>query len=100
MDYFKLPTGYRCIVPASAGSQTTIYAYNLRERDTYDLVGYEWVKTRHVTYNYDQDLSSYLCLTQEKLVPTSTLDVFVLPATLLVICFFNLILKMFMGVRR
>lgn len=100
MDYFKLPTGYRCIVPASSTSQTQLFAYNNRERDTYDLVGFDWVKTRHVTYTYDQDLSSYLCLNQEKLVPTPVLEAFVLPAAIFVICFFNLILKMFMGVRR
>ena len=100
MDYFKLPENYQCIVPASTSSQTSIYAYNARERDQYDLVGYNWVKTRHQTYNYDQDLSTLICLNQEKLVPTDTLNSFILPATIFVICFFNLILKMFMGVRR
>lgn len=100
MDYFKLPTGYACIVPASTTSQTTIYAYNSRERDRYDLIGFDWVKTQHTTYNNPQDLSSYLCLSQEKLVPTDTLNLCILPATILVLCFFNLILKMFMGVRR
>lgn len=100
MDYFKLPTGYRCIVPASATTQNSIYAYNLRERDTYDLVGFDWVKTRHNTYTYDQDLSQYICLTQEKLVPTDVMSNFILPAVILVVVFFGLILKMFMGVKR
>ena len=100
MAYFELPTGYRCLTPASATSEQTIYAYNSRERDTYDLIGFDWVKTRHLTYNYDQDLSSYQCLTQSKLVPTTVLQSMILPATLIVICFFTIILNMFMGVRR
>lgn len=97
---FELPTGYQCIIPASTTSQTTIYAYNLRERDRYDLIGFDWVKTQHNSFNVNQDLSSYICLTQEKLVPTDALLGFVLPATLIVLAFFNIILKMFMGVRR
>lgn len=97
---FELPTGYSCIVPASATSSSTIYAYTSRSRDTFDLLGFDWVKTRHVTYNYDQDLSSYLCLDQSKLVPTSVLESFVLPATLIVLCFFAIIIKMYMGVKR
>lgn len=97
---FKLPTGYQCIVPAYSSAQNSLYAYNSRSRDTYDLIGTDWVRTRRLTYSYDQDLSGFDCLSMDKLVPTDITFMLVLPATILVICFFNLILKMFMGVRR
>lgn len=97
---FELPTGYSCIVPASTTSQTTIYAYNRRIRDRFDLIGFDWVKTQTTSYSYDQDLSSLLCLTQEKLVPTDVGVHFVLPAVILVLAFFSVVMKMFMGVRR
>lgn len=97
---FKLPTGYECIVPVVAGSETQIYAYDARRRDTYDLINFEWIKTRHITTNYDQDLSSFDCLPLDTLVPNSIRASFVLPSVIIVLCFFYLILKMFMGVRR
>lgn len=98
MAYFELPTNYQCIVPNATDTQ--FYAYNSRSRDTYVLTGFDWRLTAHASFNYDQDLSQYNCYTAEKLVPTSVLLSFVLPATLFVLCFFALILKMFMGVKR
>lgn len=98
MDYFKLPTGYDCIVPNATDTQ--FYAYNRRVRDTFVLTGFDWRLNTHTTFNYDQDLSQYNCYSGEKLVPTSVLTSCILPATIIVLCFFSLILKMFMGVRR
>lgn len=97
---FEIPQGYSCVVPAYSSASNSLYAYNSRVRDTYDLIGFNWVRTRHLTTNYDQDLSSYECLTVDKVVPSEVLVHFVLPATLIVLCFFALIIKMFMGVRR
>lgn len=97
---FDLPSGYSCVVPAFSGATNSLYAYTSRSRDTFDLVGFNWVKTRHITYNYDQDLSSYVCLTVDKVIPSEVQVGFILPATIIVLCFFNIILKMFMGVRR
>lgn len=97
---FKLPTGYDCIVPVVAGSETQVYAYDARRRDTYDLINFEWVKTRHITYNANQDLSSYDCLSNDILVPNSIRVSFILPATLFILAFFTIIIKIFMGVRR
>lgn len=98
MDYFKLPTGYDCIVPNA--SDTQFYAYKSRARDTYVLTGYDWRLNTHTTTNYDQDLTQYNCYVSDKLVPTSVLNNMILPAVIVVLCFFSLVLKMFMGVRR
>ena len=98
MAYFELPTNYQCIVPNATDTQ--FYAYNSRTRDTFVLTGYEWRLNTHVSFNYDQDLSQYNCYTSEKLVPTSVLNSFVLPSCIIVLCFFALIIKMFMGVKR
>lgn len=97
---FNLPEGYSCIVPASATSDTTLYAYKSRQRDTYDLIGFDWVKTRQVDYTYNVDLSGYFCLDSTTVVPSSIKAQFILPASLFVLAFFAIILKMFMGVRR
>lgn len=92
---FELPDTYNCLVPTT--SQTQIYAYTSRSRDTYDLVGFDWVLTRHVSYNYDQDLSQYNCLDTTHVVPASIKVEFVLPAMLFVLYFFYVVYGVIMG---
>lgn len=95
---FELPDSYDCLVPTS--SQTEVNAYTARSRDTYDLVGFDWVRTRHIVYNYDQDLTQYVCLDTTHVVPASIKVQFVLPAMLFVLYSFYLIFGSIMGALR
>lgn len=92
---YAVPTGYNCIT-TSGGNQLT--AYTNTSRDVYTLIGYDWVRTSHTTGS--QNYSSLVCYTGEKLVPADIQIQFVLPATLILLAFFHVILNMFMGVRR
>lgn len=92
---FAVPSGYDCIT-TSGGN--TLSAYGGGFRDTYTLIGFDWVKTAHSNYNYGYGDS--VCYAGDKIIPSSIQAEFILPAVIIVLCFFKLILNMFMGVRR
>lgn len=94
MKYFKRPTNYQCVVRQS---DDTLYAYNGYTRDTYTLINWEWKKTyTHSSSSYF-NYNGYICLSDEYVVPNQTMNFFILPAVLIVLCLFKVIMNMFMG---
>lgn len=92
---FEVPTGYNCITTSGG---TTLTAYTNTYRDTYTLIGFDWVRTQRTTGN--QNYSTLVCYEGSKIIPSNVQAEFILPATIIVLCLFKLILNMFMGVRR
>lgn len=99
MNYFELPTGYNCLQVSSTGSQVTARSSNYS--DTYILNGFKWVQVDRVYYNgsYHSNSCTYN-YTDKYFVPPNLQSAFVLPATIIVLAFFTIIYKMFMGIRR
>lgn len=93
---FELPTGFDCIVPSDHGY--TITAYTPTQRSTYQLIGFDWVETNR--YYTTQSYSNVYCYTGPIMVPADVKVQFVLPAVIIVLCFFHVIMNMYMGVRR
>lgn len=92
---FEVPSGYDCITTSGG---TTLTAYTNNSRDTFTLIGFDWVKTQH--YTGSQNYSNLVCYEGAKIIPSSVQVEFVLPAVIIMLCFFKVILNMFMGVRR
>lgn len=92
---FEIPTGFNCITTSGG---TTLTAYKTNSRSTYTLIGFDWVETARTTGT--QNYSTLVCYQGSKLIPSSVMVEFVLPATLIMLAFFGVILNMFMGVRR
>lgn len=99
MNYFELPTGYNCLQVSGTGQQVTARTSNYS--DTYILNGFKWVQIDRVYYNgsYHSNSCSFN-YTDKYFVPPSLQSAFVLPATIIVLAFFTVIYKMFMGIRR
>ena len=98
MNYFELPTGYNCLQVSTLGNMITARTSNYS--DTYILNGFKWVQ---VERNYFSGHYSNTCtynFTEKYFVPPSLQSAFVLPATIIVLAFFTVIYKMFMGIRR
>lgn len=92
---YELPTGYQCITRSNDGNY--LYAYNSNIRDTYGINGFSWQK---ISTNYNSSLpNSSVCLESPQ-YPNQFAQSLILPATLIVLAFFKIILNMFMGVRR
>lgn len=99
MDYFNLPSGYACITRQN--DDTLIGHYSgYYTRDTLTLINWKWVKTSTSTSTYPSHPSNYSCLNLSRYVPNSTMNALILPAVIIVLCLFKVIMNMFMGVRR
>lgn len=94
---FELPTGYECLVPSAQGY--TVTAYKPNQRSTYQLIGFDWIETARV-YSTSLTYPTVACYEQSQLVPADVKVQFILPAVLIILCFFKVIMNMFMGVRR
>jgi len=94
---FKLPSGYDCIQVYSGGSLISARKYG--SQDTYALNGFDWVQIDHADTSHYSSSCSYNYPGQY-FVPGSIQAFFVLPATIIVLAFFTVIYKMFMGIRR
>lgn len=97
MDMFKLPTGYDCIQVYSGGNLISARKYG--SQDTFALNGFNWVQIDHADTSHYSSSCSYNYI-GEYFVPGSIQAFFVLPATIIVLAFFTVIYKMFMGIRR
>lgn len=92
---YELPSGYSCVTRSNDGSY--LYGYNSGVRDTYTINGAKWQK---ISTSYSSSLpNSPVCLSGNQF-PASFFPSLILPATLIVLAFFKVILNMFMGVRR
>ena len=94
---FKLPSGYDCIQVYSGGSLISARKYG--SQDTFALNGVDWVQIDHADTSHYSSSCSYNYPGQY-FVPGSIQAFFVLPATIIVLAFFTVIYKMFMGIRR
>lgn len=94
---FKLPSGYDCIQVYSGGSLISARKYG--SQDTFALNGFDWVQIDHADTSHYSSSCSYNYPGQY-FVPGSIQAFFVLPATIIVLAFFTVIYKMFMGIRR
>ena len=94
---FKLPSGYDCIQVYSGGSLISARKYG--SQDTYALNGFDWVQIDHADTSHYSSSCSYN-FPGQYFVPGSIQAFFVLPATIIVLAFFTVIYKMFMGIRR
>lgn len=94
---FKLPSGYDCIQVYSGGSLISARKYG--SQDTFALNGFDWVQIDHADTSHYSSSCSYNYPGQY-FVPGSIQAFFVLPATIIVLSFFTVIYKMFMGIRR
>lgn len=92
---FSLPSGYQCITRSNDGNY--LYAYNNSIRHTYSLNGLTWQKIGSTQYSNIPD--SAVCVEGSQ-YPNQMANSLILPATIIVICVFKLILNMFMGVKR
>lgn len=92
---YDLPSGYSCITRSNDGNY--LYAYSGSTRDTYGINGFSWQKIASSDYNTIP--SSAVCLSGNQ-YPNEMVNSLILPATIIVLCFFGVILNMFMGVRR
>ncbi len=92
---YELPSGYTCITRSNDGSY--LYGYRDNTRDTYTVNGFSWQKIA-TSYN-SQTPNSSVCL-QVNQYPNSFTNSLIMPATLIVLCFFGVVLKMFNGVHR
>lgn len=92
---FEVPSGFSCITTSGG---TTLTAYKSNQRSTYTLIGFDWIETSRTTGS--QTWNNVVCYQGSKLIPSSVQTEFILPATLIVLAFFGVILNMFMGVRR
>lgn len=97
LDMFKLPEGYDCIQVYSAGNMISARRYN--SQDTYVLNGFKWVQIDHQDTGYHSPSCSYNYL-DKYFVPSSVQPFFILPAVIIVLSFFIVVYKMFMGIRR
>lgn len=97
MDMFKLPTGYECIQVYSAGNMISARKYG--SNDTYVLNGFKWEQIDHQDTGHYYGSCSYN-FPGKYFVPGSIQAFFVLPATIIVLAFFTVLYKMFMGIRR
>lgn len=88
MAWFEIPTeDYFCVVRQN---DTTLYAYQGNRRDTFTLNGLEWQKTG--TSTNSSTPSNLVCVTSPQ-IPSSVLTGVVISSTLVMACFFYLILK-------
>lgn len=92
---YELPAGYTCVTRSNDGSY--LYGYTNNTRDTYTVNGFTWQKIATSSYYQLPDSSVCLSGNQYPLAFTTSL---ILPAVLIVLCFFKVILNMIMGVRR
>lgn len=93
--WFERPSNYDCVV---RNSDTQLYGYRNNVRDTFIPNGLYWQKTATSSYNTIPNGS--VCLSDSPVYPSALLSPLLVSATLVVLCFFSLIIKMFMGVRR
>lgn len=98
MNYFELPTGYNCLQVSSTGQHVT--ARNSNYSDSYILNGFKWVQIDRVYYTGSYSNSCTYNYTDKYFVPPNLQSAFVLPSTIIVLAFFIVIYKMFMGIRR
>lgn len=84
IQYFKKPTGYQCI---TRQNDDTLYAYQGYNRDTFNLINGQWMKTYAYTSSSYYSYSGYSCISDEYIVPNSVLSAMFLPATLFILAF-------------
>lgn len=94
-DYYKIPTGYSCI---SIVDDSSFFAYKNNQRDTYRLNGFKWQKVGQTTYNNSYYYNCDHNYNGSHFVPSSHAAAMIMPATLIVLCVFSLILKFFRGI--
>lgn len=97
MDMFKLPSGYDCLQVYSAGNMISARKYG--SQDTYVLNGFNWVQIDHQDTSHYSNTCSYN-FPGKYFVPSSVQPFFILPAVIIVLSFFIVVYKMFMGIRR
>lgn len=93
MDYYKLPDGYSCI---DVVNDDTLYAYLSNRRDTYRLNGFKWEKTAETSYSYG--VACNYGFKSGYYVPHDHSAAMILPAILVVLAIFHIILNFFKGI--
>lgn len=94
MHWFDIPEDYNCV---TRQNDTTLYAYKNNIRDTYTLNGLEWEHT--ASSNFNNTYNNLICVSGSQ-VPSQVTPWLIGCGFVLMLCIFNHIIKMIIGVRR